>query len=160
VRTGCGVRTGSGEAAGVGVTAGAGDGTGVAGSRPGCGAGAGTGAARDGARGDEGKGSGPGLPGGSPAAAGAERSTEHSTRPQKAAWVAGRPPDSFIRTIPAEPPSRTRPAAAHTAGYCPRVISREFLRLLNDDSSPGGGSAGPLDGPSGMWFPLLTRHKR
>jgi hypothetical protein len=157
VRTGFGVRPGSGEVAGVGEVAGAGTGAGTgvgagvadAGRR----ASAGTGAVRDGASGDDGNGAGRGFPGGSLSA---ERRTEHSTSPQKVVCVGGRPPESWSRTIPAEPPSKTSPAAAHSAGYRPRVTGRAFLRPPDDGSPPPAGSAESADDPSGIWSPLTN----
>jgi hypothetical protein len=159
VVTGSGVRGGAGEAAGVGVTAGAGadtgagDGTGTGVVGPGPGPRVGAGGVRDGASGDDGKGTGRELPGGWLATAAAECRTEHSTRPQKAVGVGGCPPDSCMMTMAAEPPSRTSPAAAHAAGYRRYATGREFLRLLNDGSPPGGGSAESPDDPSGMRSP-------
>ena len=160
MRTGSGVRTGAGEAAGGGVAAGSGadtgtgDGTGVAG--PGPGPSAGAGAVRDRACGGDGKGTGRGFPDGWLAAAAAECRTEHSTRPQKAVCAGGCPPDSCRTMIAAEPPSRTSPAAAHAAGYRRYVTGRALLRLLDDGSPPGGGSAESPDDPSGMWSPFTN----
>jgi hypothetical protein len=114
---GAGGKVGLGDGAGVGVDPaaalgdGAGDGVGMV-----VAVGAG---ARDEVRGDDGAGAGCEAPAGTLEVAAVDRRTAQVTRPQNAVRAWARPPDSCSRTTTPEPPSRTKPTAAHVTGRHP-----------------------------------------